>query len=431
MPMPLITIPQEEQLQRAVLAAADLEEYDMDASLDELEELARTAGAQVVGRMVQKRAAFDPATCLGSGRLEELRDFCQNNQVELVIFDHELSPAQQRNIENILDLPVVDRTTLILDIFAARARSSEGRLQVELAQLKYRLPRLAGQGTSLSRLGGGIGTRGPGEPKLETDRRHIRARITALERQLRELEGRRERLRSRRRKDGVTTVAIVGYTNVGKSTLLNTLTQAGVLAENKLFATLDPTARALTLPDGRTVLLIDTVGLVRRLPHHLVEAFQSTLEEAACADLVLNVCDISSPEAPAQAEVTTSLLESLGAGATPVVTVLNKCDALPQLPDILGENTVLISARTGYGLEALLETISRALPPAQRRLTLLLPYDKAGLENTIAARGKVLARDWRPEGLWLDALVEVRDLHLVTPYLLREPDKADESEGRD
>lgn len=425
--MAMFEIQQEEHLERAVLCAADLDEYDVEASLDELEELARTAGAQVVGRVTQKRAAFDPATCLGSGRLEELREFCQNNQVELVIFDHELSPAQQRNIETIVDLPVVDRTTLILDIFAARARSSEGRLQVELAQLRYRLPRLAGQGTSLSRLGGGIGTRGPGETKLETDRRHIRSRITALEHQLRELEGRRERLRERRKKDGVTTVAIVGYTNVGKSTLLNTLTQAGVLAENKLFATLDPTARALTLPDGRTVLLVDTVGLVRRLPHHLVEAFKSTLEEAACADLILNVCDISSPEAPQQVQVTTDLLQSLGAGATPVVTVLNKCDALAALPDTLGQDAVLISARTGYGLEELLQAITRALPPAQRRLTLLLPYAKAGLENTIALRGKIFSRDWREDGVLLDALVDLRDLHLAAPYLLREPETEGEN----
>ena len=222
-------------------------------------------------------------------------------------------------------------------------------------------------------------------------------------------------------------MAIVGYTNVGKSTLLNTLTQAGVLAENKLFATLDPTARALTLPDGRTVLLVDTVGLVRRLPHHLVEAFKSTLEEAACADLILNVCDISSPEAPQQVQVTTDLLQSLGAGATPVVTVLNKCDALAALPDTLGQDAVLISARTGYGLEELLQAITRALPPAQRRLTLLLPYAKAGLENTIALRGKIFSRDWREDGVLLDALVDLRDLHLAAPYLLREPETEGEN----
>ena len=282
---------QEEQT--AVLAAIDTGEYDAQRSMEELEELAKSAGAKVMGRVIQKKDRPDPATLMGSGRVEELAEFVQNSQVELVIFDHELSPAQQKNLENALGAAVIDRTTLILDIFAQRAKTSEGRLQVELAQLKYRLPRLAGQGTSLSRLGGGIGTRGPGESKLESDRRHIRRRIHALEEELEALEKRRGLLRQRRKKDDVVTVAIVGYTNVGKSTLLNTLTDAGVLAKDMLFATLDPTSRALDLPDGRRVMLIDTVGLVSRLPHQLVQAFHSTLEEAADADLVLNVCDVS------------------------------------------------------------------------------------------------------------------------------------------
>ena len=262
----------QEILQRAILIAADTGEYDVEVSLDELSELAATAGAQTVAKVVQKRPAFDPATVIGAGRLEEVAACCEGGSADLVIFDCELSPSQQRNVEKTCGVPVIDRTTLILDIFAQRAVTAEGKLQVELAQLRYRLPRLTGLGTSLSRLGGGIGTRGPGESQLETDRRHIRRRIASLQEQLAELEKRRGLLRARRKKDGVTTVAIVGYTNVGKSTLLNALTDAGVLAEDKLFATLDPTSRALSLPDGRSVMLVDTVGLGRPLPHPLVVA---------------------------------------------------------------------------------------------------------------------------------------------------------------
>ena len=279
-----------ERPERALLVSVDTGDFDAQASIDELEELAHTAGAEVLAKMVQKRDTPDAATFIGSGRIAEIASFCRDNEVDLLIFDSELTPSQQRNVEKLTDVRVIDRTTLILDIFAARARSSEGKLQVELAQLKYALPRLGGKGTELSRLGGGIGTRGPGESKLESDRRHIHRRIDALEKQLKVVERRRVRLRERRNKNGVETVAIVGYTNAGKSTLMNTLTHAGVLAEDKLFATLDPTARALTLPDGRTVMLIDTVGLVRRLPHQLVEAFKSTLEEAVSADVILNVC---------------------------------------------------------------------------------------------------------------------------------------------
>ncbi len=411
---------QEAESQRAVLAAVDLNEYDMEASLDELEELAKTAGAVVVGRVTQKRDTADVATCMGEGKLEELKVFCENNEVELVIFDCELSPSQLRNLEKLLDRSVIDRTMLILDIFASQAKSSEGKLQVQLAQLRYRLPRLQGLGLSLSRMGGGggIGTRrGPGETKLETDRRHVRRQITALSAQLKELEERRQRLRQRRRKDEVTTVAIVGYTNVGKSTLMETLTQAGVLIADKLFATLDPTSRALLLPDGREVMLVDTVGFVRRLPHHLVEAFKSTLEEAVFADLLLNVCDASSPEWEIQAEVTRQLCAELGVTDTPMITVLNKCDKLPDLPEVLGQLTVAISAKTGEGLPALLEAVARALPPTQRRLRLLLPYQQSGLAEQIEAGGKIFARDYTEEGILLDALVENRLLHKVEKFI--------------
>ena len=248
--------------------------------------------------------------------------------IDLLIFDDELTPSQQRNIENYTGFRVIDRTTLILDIFAQRARSREGKLQVELAQLKYMLPRLVGKGTSLSRLGGGIGTRGPGESKLESDRRHIRRRIEAISEELKAVEKRRNQMRRHREKDGVETVVIVGYTNAGKSTLMNRLTDAGVLAENKLFATLDPTSRALSMPSGREVMLIDTVGLIRRLPHNLVEAFKSTLEEAACADVILNVCDASSPDCAEHLRITNELLSELGAADIPVVSVMNKSDLL-------------------------------------------------------------------------------------------------------
>lgn len=407
---------QEEQT--AVLAAIDTGEYDAQRSMEELEELAKSAGAKVMGRVIQKKDRPDPATLMGSGRVEELAEFVQNSQVELVIFDHELSPAQQKNLENALGAAVIDRTTLILDIFAQRAKTSEGRLQVELAQLKYRLPRLAGQGTSLSRLGGGIGTRGPGESKLESDRRHIRRRIHALEEELEALEKRRGLLRQRRKKDDVVTVAIVGYTNVGKSTLLNTLTDAGVLAKDMLFATLDPTSRALDLPDGRRVMLIDTVGLVSRLPHQLVQAFHSTLEEAADADLVLNVCDVSSPEFDQQLEVTTGLLKELGAENVPVLTVLNKCDKLPELPLTLDRKTAAISAKTCMGLEKLLEKVALNLPQTHQHLHLLIPYDKSGLIGEIRQTGKVYTEEYREDGTYLDANVELKLCHRVQEYIL-------------
>ena len=270
-----------------------------------------------------------------------------------------------------------------------------------------------GLGQSLSRLGGGIGTRGPGESKLESDRRHIRRRIQSLEEQLEEVGRHRELLRRRRKKDGVITVAIVGYTNVGKSTLLNTLTDAGVLAEDKLFATLDPTARALKLPDGRSVMLVDTVGLIRRLPHHLVEAFHSTLEEAVEADLILNVCDISSEETLAQIETTRQVLQELGAGDKPVVTVLNKCDKLSQMPLVLEKGCVFISAKTGFGLEKLLEAIEKALPPTHLRLKLMIPFDKAAIYSRLKDSSVVYAEEYTAHGILVDALVDMKMLHEV------------------
>ena len=411
---------------KAVLAAVDTGEYDVEISLEELRELAKTAGYPVVGTATQRLQSPVAATFMGSGRLLELKDYMAAVEGELIIFDEELSPAQLRNIEELCDCPVLDRTMLILDIFAARAVSGEGKLQVELARLQYQLPRLAGKGVQLSRQGGG-GTggtgarRGAGESKLEVDRRHIRRRIEALKAELEALSRRREQRRARRKKDGITTVAIVGYTNVGKSTLLNTLTEAGVLAEDKLFATLDPTARSLALPDGRTVMLIDTVGLVRRLPHQLVEAFHSTLEEAANADLILSVCDITSPELLEQRAVTERLLEELGVEGTPVITVLNKCDAAA--PSAAAEpyrGCVRISAKTGYGLPALLQSIAEALPPARIRCRLCLPYTEGGLLHRLEQQGQIFCREYTAEGVLLEADVEQRDWPLYRDYVKTE-----------
>ncbi|MBQ4538436.1 MAG: GTPase HflX [Oscillospiraceae bacterium] len=405
--------------QRALLISIDTGEFDAEESLEELVCLADTAGADTVGTMLQKRDAPDSATCIGSGRVAEAAEQVKLLEADIVIFDRELSPSQLKNLTDALDCRVVDRTMLILDIFAQRAHTAEGRLQVELAQQKYRLPRLMGQGTALSRLGGGIGTRGPGETKLESDRRHIRRRIASLERELEEVAQRRKLLRDRRKKDEVISVAIVGYTNVGKSTLLNALTDAGVLAENKLFATLDPTSRGLKLPDGREVMLTDTVGLVRRLPHMLVDAFRSTLEEAAFSNLILNVCDASSPDAAEQVKVTNDLLNEIGTENIPVITVLNKCDLLDEIPESFGNDICLISAANKTGLDELLLKISQKLDPTHTRLTLLLPYSEGSLAGEIRARGKVFSEEYTAEGLLIDALVEIKSLYRYTDYVIR------------
>lgn len=397
----------EEIRQQALLVAVDTGEYDAQSSMAELYELAKTAGADVLSHIIQKREAVKTATCVGSGCLEEIADYCKNNEVDLIIFDRELTPTQIRNIEDITDVRVIDRTMLILDIFAQRARSKEGKLQVELAQLKYMLPRLTGKGTAMSRLGGGIGTRGPGETKLETDKRHIRTKMEKIKERLRESENHREQLKKRRKKDGVITVAIVGYTNAGKSTLMNYLTDAGVLAQDKLFATLDPTSRALKLPSGVTVMLIDTVGLVRRLPHHLVEAFKSTLEEAAQADIILNVCDASSEEASIHLEVTQSLLESLGCSGSPIIPVLNKCDKVQGLDDIpIIGSSVRISAKTGQGVDRLLEVIDENLPVRMKRGKFLLPFDKVSLSSDIRRDGNLLSEKYTENGLEIEATVD-------------------------
>ena len=403
---------------KAVLVCVDTGEFDAEISIAELAELARSANAEVVGEMIQKKSSYDSATCMGSGRLEELREQLPQLEAELVIFDHELTGVQVRNIEEILDVRVIDRTTLILDIFAQRARTKEGKLQVELAQQKYRLPRLIGLGTALSRLGGGIGTRGPGETKLETDKRHIRKRISYLEDELEELKKHRNFSRSRRKKDGVLCAAIVGYTNVGKSTLMNALTDAGVLAENKLFATLDIVSRSIELPDGRSVMLIDTVGLIRRLPHNLVEAFKSTLEEAAAADIILNVQDLSSPEYEQQAAVTRELLSELGCDGIPVINVMNKADEALNLDTVFEDDkTVIISARNKQGFDKLLDAVVRNLPETAKRMKLLVPYDATAFINKIRIEGKIFSEEYTENGTLVDALVDVKLIKEAEKYI--------------
>ena len=405
----------------ALLVSVDTGEFDAEVSINELEELAHTAGAEVVGKVIQKKEAPEKATFVGVGKLAEIIAFCEAQAVDLLIFDSELSPSQQRNLERLTKVRVIDRTMLILDIFAARARTSEGKLQVELAQLKYSLPRLAGQGIAMSRLGGGIGTRGPGETKLESDKRHIRRRIDKLQEELKALEKRRSQMRKRREKDGVQTVAIVGYTNAGKSTLMNALTNAGVLAENKLFATLDPTSRGLILPDGRQVMLIDTVGLIRRLPHKLVEAFKSTLEEAAEATVILNVCDASDEHSAEHLEVTRQLLNELGCEDKPIISVMNKCDLVGDIYAMptFGK-TVMISAKEHKGFDELLEAVLKELPPTRRKAELLIPFSAGAIAARIRNEGAVEEEEYRPEGLYIRAIVEISLLDTIKDYIIEE-----------
>ena len=404
---------------RALLVCVDTGDYDAQSSLDELWELAESAGAEPVATLTQKKDKPETATYVGSGRLAEITDFSANNDIDLLIFDCELSPTQIRNIEEATDVRTIDRTMLILDIFALRARSKEGKLQVELAQLKYMLPRLTGKGVAMSRLGGGIGTRGPGETKLETDKRHIRRRMETLKEQLADVEMHRNMLKSRRKKDGVITAAIVGYTNAGKSTLMNYLTDAGVLAEDKLFATLDPTSRALKLPNGVTVMLIDTVGLVRRLPHHLVEAFKSTLEEAATADIILNVCDASSDEAYLHLQVTRELLQDLGCGDTPVIPVLNKWDKVEKLNAVVPSvsQSVRISAKNGTGIDKLLKAVEDNLPVKIKRVKLLIPFDKGGLVADIRNKATLVSEDYVAEGISVEALLDPELYNKLSAYI--------------
>ena len=381
--------------ERAVLVGIDTEK-----SLDELAALAESAGAQVVGRFFQKRPKPDTATFVGSGKAQRLQLDAQALEADLVIFDDELTGAQTRNLEEIIGVKVIDRTTLILDIFAQRAQSGEGKLQVQLAQLKYRSGRLMGQGLILSRLGGGIGTRGPGESKLEMDRRRIREQMTALKRELDALEKQRQLRRKSREKNAIPIVALVGYTNTGKSTLLNAVTGAGVYAENKLFATLDAVSRRVELPDGGEFLLVDTVGFISKLPHDLVEAFHSTLEEAALSDLLVIVSDGVSPDTPDQHRVVEEVLAQIGADTQPRIDVLNKCDLVPEGEEILPimPGALHISAKTGAGVDALLSAIAKELRKAEQKLTLLVPFSQYGVINELRQKGRVLEEAYEETG---------------------------------
>ena len=418
-----------EHISKAVLVGIvtrDTSADEVEKELDELARLLDTAGGEEFARLVQNKDTPDPRTLLGSGKIWELSELCRNNGIKLAIFDAELSPSQIRNIEDDLggDISVIDRSMLILDIFALHATTGEGKLQVELAQLRYTAPRLIGKGTELSRLGGGIGTRGPGESKLESDRRHMKRRIVALESELEELEKNRMTMRASRDKSQIPQIAIVGYTNAGKSTLLNTLTDAGILAENKLFATLDPTTRKLKLPCGETVLLTDTVGFIRKLPHHLVKAFKSTLDEAVYADILMIVVDAHDDEARAQLDVTESLLAELGAAGKPTIYVYNKCDLgiSPELPSYIANNedpnrvVCAISAKSGEGIDTLLQKVEEIIHQGKSKVTFVIPNSEQGALNILYKNATVESVDYGYEGVTVVATVDQKVRGMLKKY---------------
>lgn len=397
------------ETERVILVGVCLPgQEDIDASLEELSELAKTAGAVTVGKVVQSRDQVHPGTYVGKGKIDEIKSLLWELDATGIICDDELSPAQMKNLQDELDAKVMDRTLVILDIFAARASTSEGKIQVELAQLKYRQTRLAGFGTAMSRLGGGIGTRGPGEKKLEMDRRLIKNRIALLNRELKSVKQHREVTREKRAKSRIPVAAIVGYTNAGKSTLLNALTGADILAEDKLFATLDPTTRSLKLPSGQEILLTDTVGFIRKLPHHLVDAFKSTLEEAKYADFIIHVVDASNPQWDAQMHVVYMTLQDLGVVDKKILTVFNKCDRITGeeiLQDFRADKTLRISAKTGMGLDTLKEVFEDMLRDGKVLLKHTFPYEKAGEIQKIRKYGELLKEEYRPEGIYVEAYV--------------------------
>ena len=411
-------ISMDEIKERVILVAVDTDGSDQaERSLDELGELAKTAGAEVVGRMIQPRETIHPGTYIGKGKILELKELLWETHGTGIICDDELTSVQMGNLEAELDCKIMDRTLLILDIFAARAVSGEGKIQVELAQLKYRASRLAGLGKSLSRLGGGIGTRGPGEKKLEMDRRLIKSRIAALNRELKEVKRHREVTREQRSKSYVPVVAIVGYTNAGKSTLLNRLTGADILAEDKLFATLDPTTRGLKLPGGQEVLLTDTVGFIKKLPHHLIEAFKSTLEEAKYADVILHVVDTSSPQMDSQMYTVYETLSNLGVKDKAIITAFNKQDKLEDAPvirDFKADYTVKISAKTGAGLTDLTDTIEAVLREQKVFLECLYEYRDAAKIQLIRKYGELLEEKYQEDGIFVRAYVPAELYSRVT-----------------
>lgn len=398
-----------ETKERVILVGVQADDNeDTEKSLDELEELAQTAGAETVGRIIQNREQIHPGTYVGKGKLDEIKNLLWETDATGIICDDELSPAQLGNLQNALDTKVMDRTLIILDIFAERASTNEGKIQVELAQLKYRQSRLVGLGKSLSRLGGGIGTRGPGEKKLEMDRRLIKGRIAQLNRELKDVKRHREVTREQRSRNHIPVIAIVGYTNAGKSTLLNRLTGASVLEEDKLFATLDPTTRGLKLPSGQEVLLTDTVGFIRKLPHHLIEAFKSTLEEAKYADMILHVVDVSNPQMDEQMYTVYETLQNLDVKDKVVITAFNKQDRLTEVPiirDFKADHIANISARTGQGLDALQSVIEQILRERKIEISRTYSYADAGKIQLIRKYGELLEEEYREDGIFVHAFV--------------------------
>lgn len=398
-----------ETKERVILVGVQADDNeDTEKSLDELEELAQTAGAETVGRIIQNREQIHPGTYVGKGKLDEIKNLLWETDATGIICDDELSPAQLGNLQDALDTKVIDRTLIILDIFAERASTNEGKIQVELAQLKYRQSRLVGLGKSLSRLGGGIGTRGPGEKKLEMDRRLIKGRIAQLNRELKDVKRHREVTREQRSRNHIPVIAIVGYTNAGKSTLLNRLTGASVLEEDKLFATLDPTTRGLKLPSGQEVLLTDTVGFIRKLPHHLIEAFKSTLEEAKYADMILHVVDVSNPQMDEQMYTVYETLQNLDVKDKVVITAFNKQDRLTEVPiirDFKADHIANISARTGQGLDALQSVIEQILRERKIEISRTYSYADAGKIQLIRKYGELLEEEYREDGIFVHAFV--------------------------
>lgn len=400
----------EEFVEKLILFCVDLDNgEDVEVNLKELEELVKTAGAAVVGRLIQKKENIDNVTYLGSGKVLELKELALSLGATGVVCDDELSAIQLKNLEDALDIKIMDRTMVILDIFAGRATTREGKIQVELAQLKYRSSRLLGMGRSLSRLGGGIGTRGPGEKKLEIDRRIIRERISQLQRELEDVKQHREVMRKQRMSGNLPIISIVGYTNAGKSTLLNRLTDAGVLEEDKLFATLDPTSRTYKLNNGQEIIITDTVGFIRKLPHHLINAFRSTLEEAKYADIILHIVDISNPQADNHILTVYETLNSLNIKDKPVITAFNKIDKLDELPlvkDFNADSVIYISAKKEIGFDDLSSALEATINNCRRYIEKTISYQDAGMLNRLRKFGTILEEDYREDGIFVRAYVE-------------------------
>lgn len=396
--------------EKVILFCVDLDNgEDVDVNLDELEELVKTAGATVVGRLIQKKDGIDKSTYIGSGKTIELKELVEELGATGVVCDDELSPMQLKNLEESLDTKIMDRTMVILDIFAGRATTREGKIQVELAQLKYRSSRLIGMRSSLSRLGGGIGTRGPGEKKLEIDRRIIRDRIAQLQRELEDVKNHRDVMRKQRMSGDLPIVSIVGYTNAGKSTLLNHLTDAGVLEEDKLFATLDPTSRNLKLLNGQEIIITDTVGFIRKLPHHLINAFRSTLEEAKYADIILHVVDVSNPQADNHILTVYETLDSLGVENKTIITAFNKIDKVDEMPiikDFKADAIVNIAAKKDMGFDELMETLAVEINKCRKYVEKLISYNDAGIINRIRKSGTLLSEEYREDGIYIKAYVD-------------------------